>query len=279
VTSNSIADSLTIVLADSIADVPRCDFGQIVISGSHGGISAAVFSLRLPVKGVLFNDAGVGKEKAGIAGIYSLEKYGVYAAAVDAFSAEIGRAEETLNGRITYVNQLALEIGVLPDMEAIAAAQLMSCARQVSTNHARNIEEVKPVKSVIYTSPSGHRVTVADSNSMIGPENLRDLVFTGSHGGLVGDKPAVPASVVAVFYNDAGFGKNGAGVSRLPWLERNGIAAATVSTASARIGVGMDTYSCGMISHANAQAAGFGIKSGMRAMEAASLILQQVSMP
>lgn len=273
-----MAGILPIVLADSIADVPRCDDGQIVISGSHGGVSAAAFTLRLPVMGVLFNDAGVGKDQAGIAGVYFLEQYGVYAAAVDVFSAEIGKAEETQNGRVSHANKLALSIGVIPGMEGIAAARLMSCAPRISLKCSRNIQDFMPSKSVIHVSPSGHRITVADSNSMIGPENVNDLVFTGSHGGLVGSKPAIPGLVFAVFYNDAGFGKNGAGVSRLPWLERNGIAAATVSAASARIGVGMDTYSYGLISHANAQADGFGIKPGMQAMDAASLILKKVSM-
>jgi hypothetical protein len=273
-----MAGPLPIVLADSIVDVPCCDDGQIVISGSHGGISAAAFSLRLPVMGVLFNDAGVGKDQAGIAGVYLLEQYGVYAAAVDVFSAEIGKAEETLNGRISHVNKLALSIGVIAGMQGIAAAQLMSCAPRISLKCSRNIEDITPSKSVIHVSPSEHRITLVDSNSMIGPENVNDLVFTGSHGGLVGSKPAIPARVLAVFYNDAGFGKNGAGVSRLPWLERNGIAAATVLAASARIGVGMDTYSCGLISHANAQAVDFGIKPGMQAMDAASLILKKMSM-
>jgi hypothetical protein len=229
--------------------------------------------------GVLFNDAGVGKDQAGIAGIYLLERYGVCAAAVDVFSAEIGRAEETQNGRISYVNKPALSIGVLPGMQGIAAAQVMSCAPRIFLKCSREIEEVTPSKSVIYSSSSGHRITVVDSNSMIGPENVNDLVFTGSHGGLVGPKPAIPAPVLAVFYNDAGFGKNGAGVSRLPWLERNGIAAATVSAASARIGVGMDTYHCGLISHANAQAVDFGIKPGIQAMQAAALIMKKMSMP
>jgi hypothetical protein len=231
------------------------------------------------LSGVLFNDAGVEKDQAGIAGVYLLEQYGVYAAAVDVFSAEIIKGKETKNGRISHVNKLALSIGGIVEMQGIAVAQLMSCARRISLKCSRNIEDVTPSKSVIHISLSEHRITVVVYNSMIGPENVNDLVFNGSHGGLVGSKPAIPAIVLAVFYNDAGFGKNGAGVSRLPWLERNGIAAATVSATSARIGVGMDTYSCGLISHANAQAVDFGIKPGMQAMDAAMLILKKMSMP
>jgi len=80
-----------ILLADSITHVicPR-DAGRVVISGSHGGHSAAVFALQGYVKGAIFNDAGGGKEKAGVAGLEILNEYGVPAAAVDAFTARIG---------------------------------------------------------------------------------------------------------------------------------------------------------------------------------------------
>ena len=80
-----MSETLPIVLADSILDAALWEQDKVVISGSHGGVSAAVIALRSPIRGVLFNDAGVGKDKAGIAGLYILESYGIYAAAVDAF--------------------------------------------------------------------------------------------------------------------------------------------------------------------------------------------------
>ena len=64
-------------------------------------------------------------------------------------------------------------------------------------------------------------------------------------------------------YNDAGIGKDEAGVSRLPALDARGIAAATVSAASARIGDARSTYEDGIISRVNASAAALGLREGI----------------
>jgi hypothetical protein len=234
-------------------------------------------ALRTPIHGALFNDAGVGKEGAGIAGIYLLERWGVYAAAVDAFSARIGSCEDTQAGRISFANSLSGTIGIESGMPAKEAARLMALAPSVASGGAHKIAEALPTAVVVHESIGGRRIIAMDSNSMIGPDNLRDIVFTGSHGGLVGSKPAVPYPVAAVFYNDAGIGKNNAGISRLPWLQRAGIAAATVSAASAKIGSGLETCHCGIISHMNGCAAKLGIKAGTRAMVAAMLIRQALA--
>ena len=206
-----------------------------------------------------------------------MSRYGIYAAAVDAFSAEIGLAEETLGGRISHSNELAQAIGVFPGMKGSTAADLMSHAPRISPHESGGVELV-PAKILITVAPFGHRILAVDSNSMIDSDCEQDIVFTGSHGGLVGSKAATPNPVLAVFYNDAGVGKNDAGISRLPWLERRGVPAATVSAASARIGFGLDTYSCGIISHSNSPAADWGISPGIRAVEAAQLILERAAM-
>ena len=72
----------------------------------------------------------------------------------------------------------------------------------------------------------------------------------------------IPASKL---YNDAGIGKDEAGVSRLPALDQRGIAAATVSAATARIGDARSTYEDGIISRVNARAASLGLREGMTA--------------
>src|SRR5207302_1281456 len=76
------------------------------------------------------------------------------------------------------------------------------------------------------------------------------IVLTGSHGGLLGGRPetALKYEVRAAFYNDAGIGIDEAGVSRLPALDDRGIAAATVSAATARIGEARSTYEDGILS-------------------------------
>ncbi len=76
----------------------------------------------------------------------------------------------------------------------------------------------------------------------------------------------------AAFYNDAGIGVDEAGVSRLPALDARGIAAATVSAASARIGDARSTYEDGILSRVNARAAALGLVPGMTARDAVAML-------
>jgi len=56
-------------LMDTITKVTPDDAGSIVVSGSHGGTSSGSFALAAPLKLAVFNDAGVGKDSAGIAAL------------------------------------------------------------------------------------------------------------------------------------------------------------------------------------------------------------------
>jgi hypothetical protein len=86
---------------------------------------------------------------------------------------------------------------------------------------------------------------------------------------LLGGKPetALKYDVRGALYNDAGIGKDSAGTSRLPALDARGIAAATVSAASARIGDARSTYEDGIISRVNRRAATLGLGEGISARE------------
>jgi hypothetical protein len=266
-----------ILLADSITHVPdQSLILPVVICGSHGGRAAAVFAAQKRVKGVIFNDAGGGKDQAGIAGLFFLEEQGIYAAAVDAFTARIGIAGETEAGTVSHVNAPAREAGIRPGILARKAAEIMQEAPVLKTGGAsRTPEEFEEQVTVIHSSPARYRIVTMDSNSMVTPENRNDIILTGSHGGLVGSGPAVKHPVIAAFYNDAGIGKEGAGITRLPWLQEAGIIAAAVDAATARIGIGMETYETGIISHVNRLAQEMGIAPGMRARDAAWRILQE----
>ena len=266
-----------ILLADSITHVPdQSPIPPVIICGSHGGWAAAVFAAQKRVKGVIFNDAGGGKDQAGIAGIFFLEKQGIYAAAVDAFTARIGIARETEAGIVSRVNAPAKEAGIRPGILARKAAEIMQEAPALKTAEGyRTPEEFAEQRMVIHSSPAGYRIVTMDSNSMVTPENRNDIILTGSHGGLVGSAPAVKYAVIAAFYNDAGIGKEGAGITRLPWLQKAGIIGVTVDAATAKIGVGMETYESGVISHVNSLARQMGISPGMRARDAAWWILKE----
>ena len=264
-----------ILLADSITHVvhPR-DSGKVVICGSHGGYSAAILALQRHIKGVIFNDAGGGKERAGVAGLDILNQYGVPAAAVDAFTARIGIACDTEKGIVSYANTLARSVGVQVGSVAETAARVMASADTPSMQSVDGNMEVEEILTVVYTHPAGRRIVAMDSNSMVTEENQMDIIMTGSHGGRVGSLPAVKYRVAAAFYNDAGVGKDNAGISRLTWLEENHIYGAAVDANTARIGIGMETYESGIVSHANALAESIGIRPGIGAKEAAQIILR-----
>ena len=53
---------------DSITDANAESRGRLVVSGSHGGIYPASVASRWDIQAVLFNDAGIGFEDAGVAG-------------------------------------------------------------------------------------------------------------------------------------------------------------------------------------------------------------------
>jgi hypothetical protein len=112
-------------------------------------------------------------------------------------------------------------------------------------------------------------VWALDSASLVLPEHKTTIVVTGSHGGLLGGKPetAIKYDVLGALYNDAGIGKDDAGVSRLPALAARGIAAAAVAAASARIGDARSTYEEGVVSRVNARAAALGLSEGLSARD------------
>ncbi|MCB1813058.1 MAG: hypothetical protein KDK04_15260, partial [Candidatus Competibacteraceae bacterium] len=114
-------------------------------------------------------------------------------------------------------------------------------------------------------SSGPRRVIYLDSVSLVVPEDVGQIVLTGSHGGLVGGNKAAALRVdaFAAVYNDAGIGKDQAGISRLPALAERGILAATVAAASARIGDGLSTYETGIVSALNDLAVARGGVIGM----------------
>src|SRR6201987_4442471 len=94
-----------IVIADSITRVESEAAGAVVVNGSHGGVYAAYLAAKLRVAAAIFNDAGVGRDRAGIAGLDYLATFGIPAAAVGHDSARIGYGADMMaRGRITHLN-------------------------------------------------------------------------------------------------------------------------------------------------------------------------------
>lgn len=107
-----------VILMDSITKVVDEDKNAIVVSASHGGASSGEFALQIPLAAVFFNDAGVGKDQAGIAALGMLELRAIPAATVAHTSARIGDVRDMWdNGIISYVNDSALKSGLRPGLK------------------------------------------------------------------------------------------------------------------------------------------------------------------
>ncbi len=104
-----------VVLLDSITQLRAVDSGAVAVSGSHGGTSAASFALAVPLALAIFNDAGVGKDRAGVIGLAQLEARGLPAATVGHLTARIGDAQDSWDsGVISHVNDGASRLGLKP---------------------------------------------------------------------------------------------------------------------------------------------------------------------
>ncbi len=116
----------SLVLVDSIAEAVPAMAGQVVVCGSHGGRSSARYVLALPRMpfAVFFNDAGVGKDRAGIVALDMLQQRAVAAAAYAHDTARIGEAADAMaSGRISECNPAALAAGILVGMPVAEAVR------------------------------------------------------------------------------------------------------------------------------------------------------------
>ncbi len=259
-----------IVTADSITRIgPQEAGGAVVVNASHGGIYAAYLAAKLGVAAAVFNDAGVGRDAAGIGGLDYLQALGVPAATVGHDTARIGDGADMLaRGTISHANALAAALGVRLGMtcrDAAAALQRAAPARRAAP---------EAIEGAFLLDGESPPVWALDSASLVAPEHRDAIVITGSHGGLLGGRPetALKYDVRAAFYNDAGIGIDEAGISRLPALDLRGIAGATVSAASARIGDARSSYEDGILSRVNRCAAALGLAPGMTARDAVALL-------
>ena len=113
-------------LLDSIAHISNEHAHAVVISGSHGGRSAAEFVITLSEKPscVFFNDAGGGKDNAGKVALEILQAHGIPCACYSHLSARIGDAQDGFDhGIVSGVNQLAIEKGIEVNMTLKAAVK------------------------------------------------------------------------------------------------------------------------------------------------------------
>jgi hypothetical protein len=261
-----------LLVIDSATQLDASARGHVVVCGSHGGLYAAWLAASAGVRAIVLNDAGIGRHSAGIAGVMWLGGLGIAACAIDYRSARIADGPDMLDsGKVSMVNDVAASHGCLPGH---TCRQVVRCLHEGSEEVHGPVPELGETRLRI--ANSGHReVWALDSVSLSRPEDRRAIVVTGSHGALLarGGDSTPQVDVFAAFFNDAGGGKDDAGYSRLPVLDERGIAGATVSCNSARIGDGRSTYDTGVLSRINEVARRLELREGMSAREAVARLV------
>ncbi|MCC3304263.1 hypothetical protein [Sneathiella sp. HT1-7] len=249
------------ILLDSITDANEEHRGQIVVSGSHGGIYPAAVASAAGIRAVLFNDAGIGLDKAGVAGVLALAKAGMAAASIDCRSCLIGSAEDAFKrGVVTIVNPIAAQCGLKVGMPVDEAVRALENAPQP---HGL-LPEVEESRNELRLDENGLAILLVDSASLVIPKDENKVIITGSHGCLIGGNPtrALKAAARIAVFNDAGVLSDDITISRLPALDEREVAAVTVSHETARIGDAHSALETGVISKANERARNAGAKVG-----------------
>lgn len=273
-----------IVLLDSLGDLLPSNTSPVLVCGSHcGGNNALARQVKnCHVKAVFLNNAGIGKNQAGIRGLTHYNAENIIACAVDHNSAEIGIALDTWeSGIISHANKQAEAAGIqIGDSVKEAVTKISNIIEPIplinesKSNEPLTENKVKDksnsvnLKIQAQTQIEGVGITVTDSITFLNDSNSGDIVVCGSHGGMSAGDYAQKNHVKAVFFNDAGIGKNNAGVKSLESLNEEGILACTVDCMSAEIFNGQDALDNGIISVCNQLAKARNITENMTVKEA-----------
>lgn len=263
---------IAILAAESVTALGDEVRGQVLVAGSHGGRIAAYLGAAAGAHALILNDAGVGKDDAGIAGLADLDAIGMAAATVSYQTARIGDGADMLaHGIISFVNETAARCGVVPGMACAQAAWRLCSARApfappLSYSDGRFLiaSELPDSLPEVWALDSIGKVLASDAGK---------ILVIGSHCALHGGRPesALTVDAVAAIFHDAGGGK--AGTTRLAVLDSRSIPAAAVSAASARIGDGRSMCASGILAVVNLSGAARGWRPGMTVAAAVSRLV------
>jgi hypothetical protein len=251
-----------ILVMDSVTKLASEDAGKVLVAASHGGVYAAYLAAKGKARGVILNDAGGGLESAGFGGLDWADAIGMPAATVDCMSARIGDGKDMMStGYISFINKAAAKAGVSVGLGCGAAAARMLTADMWSSE----LPELPESRFVISQKTDEPMVIGCDSASLIKDEDAGQIVVCASHGGLLANNPGyiLKAPVLGIVLNDAGIGKEKAGVARIYAASSMGVAAGAVMAKSARIGDARSSWDTGIISVVNDLASAFGCTVGM----------------
>ena len=119
-------DGRQVICTDSIAFGLPEDVRNVLVTAGHTGRSAVPYLLRVRPHGFICSDGGKGREDAGVAGLFMVEREGLAGATVDARIARMGDGLSSYHdGIISAANALSRAAGVETGMAAADAATLL----------------------------------------------------------------------------------------------------------------------------------------------------------
>ena len=134
---------LTVASCSFIRDEHR---SHVVVSGSCGGRYNDFNAAKWGVRGVIMNDAGIGKDNAGICGLDYLDQIDLAAATADAQTCHIGDGDHMLeHGIISRVNRTAAGLGCMPGRASGTVPNC--CARRLCRRPCRQASPTAPALS------------------------------------------------------------------------------------------------------------------------------------
>jgi len=261
-----------IVAMDSAYHVSAANAdADVVLNASYCGVLPARFIAECRPRGSIAIDCGIGPAGASIAGLWYLEALKIPAAVADVMTVELGDGVSLYrDGIISVVNQPAAARGVSPGMPVSDAALklLMNDDEEPSASQVTN-------RRVVGHGPDGRLVVCTDSIAFGLAEDRDNVLVTAGHTGRSAVPYLIKVHPFGFICSDGGMGARGSGIAGLADVEREGLAGATVSALTARMGDGLSTYQDGIISAANRLARDAGVEIGMPARDAARRLVER----
>jgi uncharacterized protein YunC (DUF1805 family) len=266
-------DGRRVVAMDSARYVDgRNRHTDVVVPSSYLGVLPARLMAPHQPRAVIGHDGSIGKDGAGIAGLWYLEALGIPAAAADGMSAELGNGLDLYEtGVISRVNILAERCGVSESMSVRDAAELL-----IDNDPGDVSAGTKIRREVMATSDSGRQIVVTDSIVFARPEDSNNVLVTAGHTGRSGAKFLLEVSPHGFICSDGGMSKNNAGIAGLDITAEHGLAGACCDAWTAPVGDAFKAFEEGRISACNGPARERGVEVGMSVRDAAYALLRDV---
>lgn len=261
-----------IMCMGSAYDVDETNRGRdVAVNASYCGVLPARFICEHVPRGAIGVDCGIGPAGASIAGLWYMEALNIPGAVADVMTVRLGDGVDLYeNGVISLVNRPAMDCGVRPGMRVKDAAKLM-----LESNPAAPSASEVTNRTVMEKGPKGRLVICTDSIAFGLAEDSSNVLVTAGHTGISALPYLRRCRPFGFICSDGGKGREDSGVAGMVIVASEGLAGATVDARRAKMGDGLSSYNDGIISAVNTLAQAAGVKIGMTAKEAATILVNR----